>query len=1775
MQSKHFYRFFSVIILMMACLAVKAASVDIPTATNSYISWSNATGSNFNVENNGANVGSTGKNTQLSFTIHNTLLQDYLLTFKTGTKNAAEMKMTLTDEQQQVVIERQVTIENTNSWTPSVLHNYVIEQLKEGTYTLKFAVTKTTGSYAGNWGDLAFYPLDVVETIPGQLDISKGAYGGGAVNEGPNVGYIKDGATASYLFLNKQVGVYSLQMDVARYGSGGLMEIQVKDAESGVIEGGTKYTIPADASSSYTPVSICIPGEIGKGLRQLSFAFSNGSGYICNYRNVEMKYLAAHHAAINGISVIGQQVDKGDDTDWLCNIPADNNDATTTFRIEKVYCSLGVTAKDEQGNDITVNDNGDGTFTLPTPQQGSVALVDIEVIPDTEMGAVASKTHYTLRIFHIGDISVTKVTVDGEEVNLAEQLNQPPYTAILSDMIFTHIPIVSAQFIDGTTTTGTPEYHGNEVVYTLQKQMGEQQRIYQLTVQGIHVYEKTTNDETVVLKYTGAGVKNGSWSNGTYSISGIGDGWENSSFKMGEGQYTISMPVDERVKQVVFKDFNANYNGGTLTGLSSQGATVWIPSKHDYQESDATMYDLIINLDNHQPGTPIVFSLQGGGQPVAWFELTIDHIAVNTPPVLKSYTKTPTTNKNHCVVEMTFDREMKDTKATIAGQTVEAEGGSSILRFAIWNLNYQSKNTLTLAPGAASDLYGNTNTDPITVDIEVGEKAKVEKAGFDFVVSNLAEWKSAIKSVNSSNTSPNAKRKVIFVRNGDYDFGAEEQNLKAYNVSIIGESRDGVILHGNRDGISNPVLNINNTGGNYLQDISVRNDKDFGKSRSGVGVAISGGKKAIFKNVAMMSQQDTQVTGESGYYIGCQIYGAVDYICGGGNHFYDQCELIMTNPGPITAPATSPMLKWGYVFQHCTVNAYPGFNAEGNYDLGRPWQNEPRAYFLHTKMNVKPSAAGWRSMSQLPTHFYEYKSVDKNGNEIDLSKRTNSPTSTNKYTPVLTDEEAARFTVENVLGGIDSWLPTEEAFTTAAPQVTANGNTLSWPEVEDARCYVILRDGQYVANQTATSFAATTPGTYTIFATNPNGGMGEGAEIQVGKGNDDDQRTEKTPAFPGAEGYGRYVTGGRGGAVYHVTNLNDSGKGSLRWACQQSGTRTIVFDVSGTIHLKSQLKLSHGNVTIAGQTAPSDGICIADWDFVIAAPNVILRYLRFRPGDTSEGEPDGLCGYDGKNIMVDHCSISWSVDECCSVYGNEHMTVQWSIISQSLRNSTHVKKAHGYGGNWGGKGATYHHNLLAHHDSRTPRLANRPMYVQKDTTDYRNNVIYNWAGNGCYGGEGMKANIVNCYYQPGPGTMQSKSGRNATRIAGLGISTNESDGSYMIWGKYFIDGNVNSKYSSVTNDNWGVGVYPHIDHSLPNYNKVTEDTIRLKEPLSFMYVTTHTAEDAYEKVLQYAGASLHRDIVDELVISDTRSNKATYTGKGDGDVYGIIDTPYDLRPADAADDWNPWPTLVGQDAPADTDGDGIPDEWEIGHGLDSSDASDGNLLNEEGYTMLEVYMNSLVAHITEAQNEGGHPEGYVEYKTEEDISGAINIPTEKLNLEKAEIITEPSGKQAAKVLNDTFDSFSHGDQASFLLNCKEAGTYHFSFQAATKRSDFKLNFLLTDKKSGRIEANKTMSISNTGDWQSYRDYGFNTAAMEEGLKQLVITWQSSQGQYTGNVKDIAVTLLQDPDNMPHVDTATDSSADIYDLSGRKVGLKNKDCLQKGIYIKNGKKILKL
>jgi len=482
---------------------------------------------------------------------------------------------------------------------------------------------------------------------------------------------------------------------------------------------------------------------------------------------------------------------------------------------------------------------------------------------------------------------------------------------------------------------------------------------------------------------------------------------------------------------------------------------------------------------------------------------------------------------------------------------------------------------------------------------------------------------------------------------------------------------------------------------------------------------------------------------------------------------------------------------------------------------------------------------------------------------------------------------------------------------------------------------------------------------------------------------------EKQPAFPGAEGFGRYVTGGRGGKVYHVTTLEDgTGEGTLRYACTQSGTRTIVFDVSGTIHLTSTLNLTNPNVTIAGQSAPGDGICVADYPFVIKTDNVIIRYMRFRLGNENV-ELDGADGWDGlgaldrENIIVDHCSVSWSIDECLSFGGCKNTTVQWCIVSQSLKNAGHSKGSHGYGGNWGGSGASYHHNLLAHHDSRTPRLGPRYTTQLDERMDMRNNVIYNFGGNGCYGGEAMNVNIVNNYYKPGAAT---KSGAYQYRIAGLGIRTSSYITSYPayeptlhVWGKYYVNGNVNPSSSAMTNDNWTYGIYNQIDASANDglYNQDVKDSIKLDEPISFIYTTTHAASDAYDRVLAYAGASLSRDALDSVMVSDTRDGKSTTTGSNCSS--GIINSPYEISAS-------PWPTLNDTGAFTDTDGDGMPDVWEEANGLDKNDATDGATVTDDGYTNLEHYLNGLVAEITEAQNAGGEALGSIEMVSEEEAS---------------------------------------------------------------------------------------------------------------------------------------------------------------------------------------------
>lgn len=454
---------------------------------------------------------------------------------------------------------------------------------------------------------------------------------------------------------------------------------------------------------------------------------------------------------------------------------------------------------------------------------------------------------------------------------------------------------------------------------------------------------------------------------------------------------------------------------------------------------------------------------------------------------------------------------------------------------------------------------------------------------------------------------------------------------------------------------------------------------------------------------------------------------------------------------------------------------------------------------------------------------------------------------------------------------------------------------------------------------------------------------------------------DTVPAFPGADGAGKYVVGGAGGDVYTVSSLADDGsEGTLRWAVAKKGPRTVVFAVSGIIELTSILNISKGNLTIAGQTAPGDGICLKNYPVRINADQVIIRYMRFRLGDEKAVVDDAIRSRDQKNIIVDHCSMSWSTDECSSFYNIENLTLQWCIISESLANSVHFKGAHGYGGIWGGEPATFHHNLIAHHSSRNPRLCGS-RYTgnpEPEKVDIRNNVFYNWGPiNSGYAGEGGSYNFVNNYYKPGPSTSKKKI--LIYRIFEIWSDDGSNSNTKGVHGKFYVEGNYFDGSSSavssndeflkliekVNKDNW-FGMVLNTEN-----NNFTQEDCKSDTEFDIAGCFTQTAREAYYSVLEKSGASLKRDAIDERIINEVKKGTYTYTGSNGG-TNGIIDSQKDV---------GGWPVYKSSVAPVDSDGDGIPDPWEIANGLDSKNKLDGNVYTlNPSYTNLEVYLYKIL-----------------------------------------------------------------------------------------------------------------------------------------------------------------------------------------------------------------------
>ena len=503
---------------------------------------------------------------------------------------------------------------------------------------------------------------------------------------------------------------------------------------------------------------------------------------------------------------------------------------------------------------------------------------------------------------------------------------------------------------------------------------------------------------------------------------------------------------------------------------------------------------------------------------------------------------------------------------------------------------------------------------------------------------------------------------------------------------------------------------------------------------------------------------------------------------------------------------------------------------------------------------------------------------------------------------------------------------------------------------------------------------------------------------------------EDIPAFPGAEGHGRYVTGGRGAAkVVHVRNLNDKGTDSFRAAVSGNAKKIIVFDVAGVIPLASDVIIG-ANTTILGQTAPAPGITLRYYTVRPNGDNIIMRFIRVRRGEevnVNDGADATWCrGFTG--MVLDHCSFSWSIDEIASFYDNTNFTMQWCTLGEALANPGHTKGEHSYGGIWGGKGASFHHNYLCHMQNRVPRFCgaryadeyakyDKTMYenaIQAEQVDFRNCVMFNWGnGNGCYGGTGGgNINIVNNYYKAGPATY------NKTRVTQVSVATsdNASGSPYMGYcARYYINGNyVTAAENNAQNYDWKGVIYDngtftingekycadadHLYGADVTYQKNSSgtDCVRLKldSPVETGDVTTHTAQVAYEKVLAYAGASLFRDAVDERYMKEAANGTTTYIGSatktGDGKAIthrpGIIDFvrdqgEYKLESTQHPDGF-------------DTDNDGIPNAWETANGLNPNDEKDGlaYTLDSKGwYTNIEVYANSLVENIMKAGNADG------------------------------------------------------------------------------------------------------------------------------------------------------------------------------------------------------------
>ena len=806
----------------------------------------------------------------------------------------------------------------------------------------------------------------------------------------------------------------------------------------------------------------------------------------------------------------------------------------------------------------------------------------------------------------------------------------------------------------------------------------------------------------------------------------------------------------------------------------------------------------------------------------------------------------------------------------------------------------------------------------------------------------------AVDYVPSGNTTP----RLINIRDGTYTEVVNVNNR--HNLTFRGQSRSNTVLAYDNNAAMNGSTHYRmafkvNANDIALDTLTITNSTPRGGSQAEALMVETDKKRFVAWNLNLCSYQDTILLNTSGtqcYFQDCLIQGDTDFIWGGGNAFFTNCEIRSLFGGYLTQPRTAAGSN-GISFMKCRLTKNGSISSTFGRSLGNVDGN-----VAYINCLIDSHITGW---TDVMARYWEYgnsnitgaAAVSYNGNQL----AANSPNLTNARTAVLWLNGWSPSLLPTILSH-----PTNQtllAGQTAVFTVTATGIP--------APSYQWRKNGTNILSATnaTLSLAPAVPadaGTYSVLVSTPAGSvLSSNATLTVS--------IPQARAFPGAEGAGAYAAGGRGGDVYYVTTLADSGAGSFREGISSApaGGRTICFKVSGNIALSSSLTINKPNLTVAGQTAPGDGICIQDRTLGIKANNVIVRHLRTRLGTNDLAESDSFWIDGGTNIIVDHVSASWSVDETFSATGNTRdLTVQSCFITESLNNSIHVKGAHGYGGIISSAmDSTYSYlrNLYAHNNSRNPRIGSDS---QAGTLrlDFRNNVIFNYGGRAGYTGgtnEFCQVNYVSNYCIKGPSSTYNY----ILEGGALGTEVYQSGNRIDLNKNGLVDG---------TDTGWAMFSGTYTPSS---------------SPFAVPSANTEPASTAYQRVIALSGAMpWRRDTNDQRMARTVRQQYGAIV-----DFVGAPNQPTEYVTNGSVVGVRGWPTLVSEPAPMDTDSDGMADYWELAVGLNPNLASDRNNTNAlTGYTRLEEYLNWLAdAHALCDRN------GSVDVSLRAATGGATNL----------------------------------------------------------------------------------------------------------------------------------------------------------------------------------------